>query len=205
MIASWARPEGVSLRLVLIRHGEPEASAKGRCYGKLDVGLSDTGRRQMANVAQALASVSLDAIYASPRRRAHQSAEALDGGVRLEPRLGEIDFGELEGLTYEESARRYPALYKEWMEHPTEVKFPGGESFEQMQSRVLEAMRGIREAHTEQTVAIVSHGGVNRIVLADALGVESANIFHMGQSHAGISVVDDFENYSVVRVMNASC
>lgn len=205
MIASWERPPGVGLRVVWIRHGEPEASAKGRCYGKLDVGLSDAGRRQMERVAQALQPASLDAVYTSPRRRARESAEILASAAVVEERFGEIDFGELEGLTYEAAAEQYPSVYEKWMERPTEVKFPGGESFDEMRARVLDALRGIRDAHSNQTVAIVSHGGVNRIVLADALGIEAQNIFHMEQSHAGVSVVDDFDDYSVVRLMNVTC
>ena len=76
MTIAWERPPGVGLRLILIRHGEPEASAKGRCYGKLDVRLSETGRAQMTRVADALASTAVDAVYASPRRRARESARS---------------------------------------------------------------------------------------------------------------------------------
>jgi broad specificity phosphatase PhoE len=195
----------VALRIVLIRHGEPEASATGRCYGKMDVGLSDVGRSQMKRVAGALRSASIAAVYASPRRRARESAEGLSSDVVVDARLSEIHFGELEGLTYDEAAERYPTLYKRWMDHPTEVEFPGGEGFGAMKLRVLEAMGAIRNAHSDQTVAIVSHGGVNRIVLADALGIEPRNIFHLDQSHAGVSIVDDYDDYSLVRLMNASC
>ena len=220
MIASWDRPDGVSLRLILIRHGEPEASARGRCYGKLDIGLSANGRAQMARLGKALASVSVDAFYASPRRRALESVEGLSGTSIVEPRLAEIDFGELEGLTYDEAAERYPRIYEEWMRAPTKVHFPGGESFTQMRQRVLEAVSEIREARKEQTVAIVSHGGVNRIVLAQALGVESRMLFRMEQSYAGVSVIDEIDEIGetdeidetdeigggcVVRVLNAVC
>ncbi len=214
MIASWDRPDGVRLRLLLIRHGEPEASARGLCYGKLDMGLSAKGHAQMARLAEALASVTIDAFYASPRRRALESVENLRGKPVVEPRLAEIDFGELEGLTYDEVAERYPRIYEEWMRAPTEVHFPGGESFKQMRRRVLQAVSEIREARKEQTVAIVSHGGVNRILLAQALGVEASMIFRMEQSYAGVSVIDEIgetdgtdgtDGGCVVRVLNAVC
>ena len=81
----------------------------------------------------------------------------------------------------------------------------GGESFTEMKARVLEAFTVIREVHADQTVAVVSHGGVNRIVLAQALGVDARSIFHMDQSHAGVSIIDDYEDYSVVRFMNVTC
>ena len=201
------RPPGVGLRLVLIRHGEPEASAKGRCYGKLDVGLSETGRRQMVRVSEALraSATTVDTVYTSPRRRARESAEILSGEIVVDRRLSELDFGELEGLTYEEAAERFPHLYQRWMQQPTEVKFPGGEGFAEMKARVLDAISVIRDMHSHETVAIVSHGGVNRIVLAEALAIDARSIFHMDQSHAGVNIVDDFDDYSVVRLMNGSC
>ena len=219
MIASWDRPEGVWLRLLLIRHGEPEASARGRCYGKLAIGLSANGRAQMARLGEALASASIDAFYASPRRRALESVETVIERVIervkvkpiVEPRLEEIDFGELEGLTYDEAAERYPRIYEEWMRAPTEVHFPGGESFTEMRQRVLQAVSEIRESRKEQTVAIVSHGGVNRIVLAQALGLAPPMIFRMEQSYAGVSVIDEIDEIDeldgdcVVRVLNAVC
>ena len=205
MTIGWERPAGVDLRLILIRHGEPEVSARGRCYGKLDVGLSEEGREQMTRVAKALASANVDAVYASPRRRARESAEVLSKEIVVDRRLSEIDFGELEGLTYEEAEERFPHLYQRWMQTPTEVKFPGGESFIEMKARVLEAFSVIRNVHAEETVAVVSHGGVNRIVLAQALGVDAKSIFHMDQWHAGVSIIDDYEDYSVVRFMNVSC
>ncbi len=205
MTGGWERPSGVDLRLILIRHGEPEASAKGLCYGKLDVGLSEQGRAQMARVAEALDSATVDAVYASPRRRARESAEVLSREIVVDRRLSEIHFGELEGLTYEEAEERFPHLYKRWMKEPTEVKFPGGESFAEMKVRVLEAFSVIRDVHAEQTVTVVSHGGVNRIVLARALGVDVRSVFHMDQSYGGVSIIDDYEDYSVVRFMNVQC
>jgi alpha-ribazole phosphatase len=205
MTMGLERPDGVGLRLILIRHGEPVASAKGRCYGKLDVGLSERGRAQMRRVKDALATVTVDAVYSSPRRRARESAEVLSGEIIVDRRLSEIDFGELEGLTYDEAAEQFPHLYQRWMQTPTEVKFPGGESFAEMKVRVLEAFSVIRDVHVEQTIAVVSHGGVNRIVLAHALGVDARSVFHMDQSHAGVSIVDDYEDYSVVRFMNVPC
>lgn len=195
-------------RLIMIRHGEPEADARGRCYGRLDVGLSDRGREQAAACAAALAREPVDAVYASPRRRAVESAGYVAGPrgieVRVEEALREIDFGEFEGRTYDEIAHDYPDVYREWMEHPTEVAFPGGESYVGMRERVASAVRRIRAAHPGRTVAIVSHGGTNRVVLAEALGLADAAIFRFDQSFAAASVVDYFAETPVVRLLNGT-
>jgi broad specificity phosphatase PhoE len=162
-VARWGRPEGTTLRLVLVRHGEPEASARGRCYGRLDVDLSMRGRQQMRRVARLLESAPLAAVYCSPRRRARESGEILAAPHGLAPRpenrFREIDFGSLEGLTYDEAAERFPEVYKAWMERPTEVEFPGGESLSAMRGRVVAAAGELMGRHGGHTIAIVSHGG----------------------------------------------
>jgi alpha-ribazole phosphatase len=199
---------GVSVRLILIRHGEPEASARGRCYGKLDLSLSDQGREQIRRAARWLEKMPLTVVYSSPRRRAYESAKVIalerQLDISVEAELCEIDFGELEGLTYDEVARRYPDEYRAWMERPTEITFPGGESFMTMRERVLRCAARIRASHSGQMVAVVTHGGVNRVVLADALGIAPRDIFRLDQSYAAISVIDYYDQTPVVRLVNYS-
>jgi alpha-ribazole phosphatase/probable phosphoglycerate mutase len=193
-------------RLIFVRHGEPEEGARGRCYGRLDVGLSDGGRLQMARVAARLAASELAAVYASPRRRAVESARLVAEPHGLAPvaveALGEIDFGLFEGMTYDEAAERFPDVYRVWMERPTEVVFPGGESFAEMRERVTAAVAALRRAHERQTVAVVSHGGTNRVALAEALNLASADVFRFDQAFASVNVVDYFGTTPVVRVVN---
>jgi broad specificity phosphatase PhoE len=203
VIDGWEVPAGVGPRIVLIRHGEPEASALGRCYGKLDVGLSERGREQTDRLGRRVEGLVVDEVFASPRRRARESAERIFGGAVVDDAFAEIDFGVLEGRTYEEAERLYPEVYTRWMEAPTEVEFPGGESFAGMKSRVLDAVGALRARDGLRCVAVVSHGGVGRIVLADALGLRDESVFRLEQSYAGLSVVDFYEDYAVVRVMNA--
>ena len=167
-------------RIWLLRHGEP-AGVRGRCYGKLDIGLSAAGRAQMECTAECLKAEPLEAIYASPRVRTMESAGVVAGfhdcDCREEAGLCEIDFGDFEGLTYEEISARYPAIYRQWMESPTEVQFPNGESFAIMRGRVLRVFEAIRQRHAGRTVAIVTHGGVIRIVLAWALEMPDRRSF----------------------------
>src|SRR5258707_13106333 len=99
-----AMSAGVTVRLVLVRHGEPEDSARGRCYGKLDVGLSDLGREHVRQTARWLDRIPFTAIYTSPRRRARDSAAIIAAhrlaDVHVEYRLWEIVFAEFDAMTY---------------------------------------------------------------------------------------------------------
>ena len=196
-----------STRLILLRHGEPDQTVHGRCYGRLDPGLSRRGLEQMRQVLRLLNNQPAAAIYSSPSRRAVESANlrAVDiPAATIDERLREIDFGAFEGLTYDEISDRYPRQYDEWMSQPTNVAFPDGESFATMSARVRRAFEQIRRLHSGKTVTIVSHGGVNRIVLAAALDLDSRHIFRLDQAYACVNVIDYVGDEPVVRVMNAT-
>lgn len=186
-------------RVLLIRHGEPEGDARGRCYGRLDVRLSDDGRTH----ARRLSDIACDVVYTSPRRRARETAEIL-GAARVDERLRELDFGELEGRTYDEIASERPALYRRWMDEPTRVRFPGGEGFDDLRARACGALAEIRAAHTGATIAVVTHGGVIRAALAEALGMPAERIFAFDVGYCSISVIDWLGEHAVVRLVNGT-
>ena len=192
-------------RIWLVRHGEP-AGVRGRCYGKLDIGLSAAGRTQMERAAECLKAKSFEAIYASQRVRTMESARIVAGfhdcDCHEDAGLCEIDFGEFEGLTYDEIAVRYPAIYRQWMEAPTEVQFPHGENFATMRVRVLRAFEAIRQRHEGATVAIVTHGGVIRIVLAWALEMPDRCLFRLAQDYAAMSLLSWVDGVPIVGRMN---
>jgi alpha-ribazole phosphatase len=193
-------------RLWLIRHGEPAEEARHRCYGSLDVGLSETGRAQMAQVAEYLKTEPVAAIYTSPRSRALESARILAAvpswPVEIVADLREIDFGEFEGLPYDEIAARYPDIYRQWMETPTEVRFPNGESFSEMRGRILRASNAIQREREGQTVAIVSHGGVNRILIARALQMPDNCLFRLAQDYAAVNLLALADGLPSLQLLN---
>lgn len=200
--------QGEATRVVLVRHAETEESARGRCYGRLDVRLSPRGLRQAQGLAAALADLPLAAVYASPLARALETARPIAAARGLEPAvgeaLGELDFGELEGLRYDEIEAERPELFRAWMDEPARVRFPGGEGLSDLRARVLPALEEIRARHEREAVAVVAHGGVVRIVLAEALGLEDGALFRLDQAEGGVSVVDWLDGAPVVRVANAT-
>jgi broad specificity phosphatase PhoE len=186
-------------RVVLVRHAEPAEDARGRCYGRLDVKLSDAGRTHVRQ----LSDLACDVVYTSPRRRARETADVL-GDALVDDRLRELDFGELEGHTYDEIARERPALYRRWMDEPTRVCFPGGEGFDDVRVRAAAALAEIRSAHEGATIAVVTHGGVIRATLADALGLPTERIFALDVGYCRVSVIDWFGENAVVRLVNGT-
>jgi alpha-ribazole phosphatase/probable phosphoglycerate mutase len=187
------------VRLILIRHAEPAEDARGRCYGSLDVDLSPAGRAAL----RGLRLPPLDAVYASPRRRALETAAALGEPVVLDG-LRELDFGELEGRTYDEIAAERPELYRAWMETPTEVAFPGGESFRELRERAVAAVDVLRVQHDGETVAAVTHGGVVRAVLGHVLRMPDEAIFRLEQRYLAVNVVEWLGDFPLVRLVNGT-
>ncbi|MGH3022252.1 MAG: histidine phosphatase family protein [Gaiellaceae bacterium] len=198
---------GAATRLVLLRHAETDESMRGRCYGSLDVPLSAAGLRRAAALGLALRELGAAVVYSSPLVRALDTARAIASAQGLEPvvrpDLRELDFGELEGMTYDEIAAERPELYRFWMEDPASVRFPAGESLADLRERVLPALAEIRATHAGEAVVVVAHGGVVRVALADVLGIPDAAFFRLDQPPGGISVVDWLDGVPVVRVVNA--
>ena len=155
-------------KLLLIRHGETAWNAEHRIQGQLDVPLSPLGILQSARLAECLANEPIDAVYSSEQSRAWLTAAPLAARLGLEviaePRLRERSFGIFEGLTLDEIAARYPAEFFKWRERDPTWRPEGGESGQQLIDRVMSAVTEIGSRHANQTVALISHGGVLDVV-----------------------------------------
>lgn len=193
-------------RLILIRHAEADPTMCGRCYGALDVALSDAGREDAQTVSAALADLPITAVYTSPLRRARETAAPIARRHRLPLQtvddLRELDFGECEGRSYDEIAETMPDLYARWMSAPTDVVFPRGESFLELRERVVAAAARIREREAGGTAVVVTHGGVCRAIAADALELAPAGLFRLAIGYARTVVIDWFGAEPVVCLLN---
>jgi broad specificity phosphatase PhoE len=149
----------------------------------------------------------ISAVYTSPSIRALETARPIAAAHDLEPieheALREIDFGLLEGLTFDEISTSHEELFQTWMRSPTDVRFPGGESFVEVRRRVLAAAAALRDRHRSQTIAVVSHGGPIRAILADALELPAEAVFRLDLRYGGVSIIDWTRDTPLVRLVNA--
>lgn len=163
-------------RLALVRHGETAWNAQARYQGRADLPLSDAGQRQAVMLARRLAREEIHAVYASDLQRAWETAVTIAAPhglpVRAETRLREMDFGDWEGLTYEEVQERYPQALAAWEADPLNVAPPGGETLVQVVARVQSLLDDIVRVHPDQTVLLVGHGGPLRVLLCVAMGLD---------------------------------
>ncbi len=178
--------------LLLIRHGENNLVGK-RLAGRLPgVHLNKKGIEQAQQIADVLRNAPIKAIYSSPLERAMETAEPLskifDLPIQIAPDLVELAYGDWEGKTLKQLGRL--KLWKIVQEKPTEMRFPKGESFVEVQSRVVTELGRIAAAHEERDlVACFSHGDIIRLAVSYFLGMPLDMFQRVAANPASISVV----------------
>ncbi len=197
----------MSTRVYLMRHGEVENSGEKRYNGHIDIDITHRGVEQMHRLAGLLAEKQLSAVYSSDLIRSVRGARIIaDGrGLIFTPvrELRERSVGAWEGLTAEEIRERYPEEYAAWRSDFLNYRPPRGECLLDVQNRVLPAYRSVVNRHPGQEVALLLHGGVNRIILADALGLDLRNLFRIDQSFGALNIIDYFDDgIATVRLLN---
>lgn len=194
-------------RLILVRHAESEIRG---CYvGRLDPPLSVRGRAQAAALARRMAGQSLAAVYSSPLQRALMTAQmiAVPHGLEVSAiaELAELDFGDWDGLTYQEIAALAPQRFNRWLADSAEVRPPNGETLLEMSLRVMEAINGIIATYPEETVVVVTHGGPARAIVCHALGIPLSEQWRIRQDLAAISRLDFDERGAILSLLNDLC
>lgn len=182
--------------LYLVRHGETEWNRAGRWQGQSDVALSPLGWAQAHAVGQRLAAEPLAAVYTSDLLRARDTAQAIAEvldrpvPVRADRRLREVDVGHVSGLTRAEVAEAFPDFWAAMRADPFRTPFPGGESYQDLQERAVAAVREIAASHPGEVVAVVTHGGVVRSLVAWLLGLDPAYRSRILVHNCGLTVIE---------------
>lgn len=148
----------------------------------------------------------LNAVYCSDLGRAVRSAEiiAKPHGLVPEkiPELRERSFGVWEGMTFAEIKERFPGEFEAWADNPVAHSPVGGESTLEVKERVVKALDEILDRHIGDNIAVVAHGGVNRILICHVLGTPLENIFRIEQDYGAVNVIEFWNKYPVVKLLN---
>ena len=196
-------------RLYLMRHGQTAWNREERFRGQADLELDETGHRQAEAMAAKLALSGIRAIYASPMRRAIDTAEhtakRLGLQVQVDPDFADLNFGEWEGLTPKEAIARDPETWDRWMNRPDLVKFPGGERLDDVRQRLARGLARLTAKHAGGTFAVVSHRLVSQIAVLYLLEMDNALFWRIMQDVACINVFDIRGNVPVAISINDTC
>lgn len=148
--------------IYLVRHAEAEGNLCEFFQGNIDTAMTEKGEQQLTHLAERFRTISLDAVYTSPFRRAVLTAEAVNRWHNLplcpEYDLREINGGEWEGRRWTDLPTAFPVEYEAWTQHMEDFCAPGGEEMSHVYRRMTETLARIEREHRGKTIAVVSHG-----------------------------------------------
>jgi phosphoserine phosphatase len=196
-------------KIILVRHGHVEGISPERFRGRAELALTPKGRRQAEATARRIrASWTPVALYASPLSRCLTTAEAIGRLFDLTPTpiagLMDIDYGEWQGLTPDEVARKWPETLDTWQRAPHWAAIPRGESLQDVLTRAVAALREVIGRHAGDTVVLVGHDSVNRVILLHALDLPLSRYRRLGQDPCAINEIDFSAGEFTVRSVNGT-
>ena len=196
--------------VVLIRHGETDWNVERRFRGRAPVPLNARGRQEAELTAQrVVSSWNIDAIYSSPVARAAETAEPLRRitglPIQVSEPFADLDYGLWQGHTPAEVALSHGDELETWLREPGVVRIPGGETLGEVQVRAMSGLSAIVMRHPSETVALVSHTEVNRLVILTALGASPNALWHVGQDTCAINVLRSQDGAVDVLSVNDRC
>ena len=182
--------------LILVRHGQTAWNMSEIFRGRIDIDLDDVGLKQVELLGEHLADRKIEAVYSSPLQRAVKTAKAIASRHKLEvkitPGLIDFDFGKWEGLSVPEVKEKFPVEFAEWAKNPHLVRVPGGDSLDDVTRRGMAVVAEAVGKHKD-TIVLVSHRVVSRILMLAMLGLDNSHFWNIRQDTASITIFD-YEN-----------
>lgn len=199
--------------LVIVRHGHTAMNKDvhdDQFRGQIDIPLDERGLREAKITANAIAARwTPSAIYSSTVPRAMVTAqiiaEPLGLPVTPEPGLIDINYGEWKGLSAEKARPRWPELVDIWLHTPGKFRAPGGDSMQGIRRRAVRAVQQIAVRHDGETVVLVTHTLVIRLILLGILKLPTDDFWHIRQDTCAINVLEWEDGSFYLAVVNDSC
>ena len=193
-------------KLLLVRHGETDHNSSQRYWGRTDVGLGPVGLRQAEQLRDRLAVEKIDFIYSSTMQRARATAQTLASlhnlPVITRTELREIDFGKIEGLNFSEVQIQFPEIAQMWINHNSDLVYPGGEGLAQLEQRISEFRSRLNNHTEDQTILIVAHSGVLRSLICQLLGMDMKSRWNIRVDLGSLSIVDTYPGTAILSLLN---
>jgi alpha-ribazole phosphatase len=195
-------------RIHLIRHGQVVGHDQKRYNGQTDVALTDLGIEQYHQLKERLADTRISACYTSDLTRCVTGAHIICEQFGIDPvrrhELRELNIGVWEGMVWQEIQKTWPDEWQARLADLVHYRVPQGENLLDVEARVMPVIREIIDRHHGQELLVVGHGGVNRIVLLNAIGAPLAGMFNIEQNYGCYNIIDYYaDGRATVKLLNS--
>jgi alpha-ribazole phosphatase len=182
------------MRLILIRHGKTCDNLKRKYSGIRDIGLTRVGWQEAKKIEEKIKGLKVDRVFCSDLKRSWQTAEIIFSNrtckIIKNPHLREINFGIWEGLTYSQILKRFPAIYKKWLADPFSMDIPSGQRLSSFIQRIKKELRKIVNSNKKQTVALVTHSGVIRVILNTSQDIKRSYFWRLKINPSAVYIIE---------------
>lgn len=193
-------------RLLLVRHGITEFNSTRRFAGYSDVEMNADGYRQVERLRDRLADEKIDAVYSSDLGRALVTAEVISSGRKVDivtcPELREMNYGDAEGLPFQEISRLYPEVAELIANFSLQLKFPGGENFTGFIERTYHFLDRLSKHEPPETILIVSHSGPLKVLVCRLMGIDMSHWRQIRLDNASLSIVETYPHRVIISLLN---
>ena len=196
-------------KIYLVRHGQTEWNKKLTFRGRADIPLNEAGHMEAQALSHALKDKNIEAIYTSPLKRSIETAQPVANLFHLEivpvQALIDINYGDWEGLSFNEVKKRYGEQYIRWEKSPDLIRFPNGETLDEAKERSFRAFNNIVRENPDNSILIIPHRVINKILLCALLNLTNSHFWELKQDTGCINLIEYAEDKFVLCTMNDTC
>lgn len=179
-------------KVYVVRHGQTAWNLEEVFRGRMDIPLDETGKKEVHLAGEALKDQTLHAVYSSPLSRSMETAEniAKFHNLPVTPleAIIDISYGDWEGVSLQKVREKFPELYALWLREPHKVRFPNGETLNEVRLRTLGAIENLVAKHQQETIALVSHRVPNKVICCALLGLDNGHFWRIQQDTASTNL-----------------
>lgn len=193
-------------KVYVVRHGQTAWNLEEVFRGRADIPLDETGKKEVHLAGEALKDETLHAVFSSPLSRSMETAEniAKFQNINVTPleAIIDISYGQWEGKPLVEVQEKFPDLYALWLEEPHKVRFPEGESLEEVRERTMDALDKLVAKHQNEAIALVAHRVPNKVICCALLGIDNSNFWRIQQDTASTNLFTYTDGQWIVSFLN---
>ena len=193
-------------KVYLVRHGQTAWNVGEIFRGRADIPLDETGKQEVHLAGEALKDETLHAVYSSPLSRSMETAEniAKFHNIPVTPfdAIIDISYGEWEGLENQEVKDKYPELHALWHHEPHKVKFPGGESLDEVRLRTMKGLEDLLAKHKNENFVLVAHRVPNKVICCALLGLDNSHFWRIQQDTASTNLFIFRDGQWIISLLN---